>query len=536
MNNIIIIWILISLLIGLFLSRRNFKNINVSSLLIVTWETQRGKKFIEKISKTRLWNPIGYLGAIILYILGILTFLLFTLAFFSRVFGGSQPSSTVQEPRNYLVIPGVNDYLPLNEWPAIAIGLLVAIIIHEFGHGIFCRFNNIKVDSLGAIFIALIPAGAFVKPNIDSMDESSIKSRLQMVSAGIMNNFILFIISVLGIIFVSTFLISAIPGGAVNEVYPGSPADNSNIQENTVIISINGEEVRTTEEMMSKLESSDETLSLKSFEGQEYTIQKNVFVSSTAGFLSKGVYINSINGVPINSNKDFREQVTNTEDKVEIITSQGNKDVYIGALGKSEQENIIITEIENNRILSKEDMGSYSGVVNAEFIVDGNKKNGIVNLNDYSFVSGYSGFKIKDVGIVGKNINSYYPNIQGKNGILTTSAATLVGPFIPVDGVQFSGFISNQAFFTSEVPIIPKYIIMLIGSILFWSAFLNINLMILNSIPTAPLDGGHSVRYTFEYLSRVVTKKEDLQEKIGIIFQLIFTIIIGICFISLLII
>lgn len=66
-------------------------------------------------------------------------------------------------PQNILLIPGLNESMsppPIAVWLAF----VVTIMIHEFGHGILSRVENIRVRSMGALLFVL-PIGFFVEPD-----------------------------------------------------------------------------------------------------------------------------------------------------------------------------------------------------------------------------------------------------------------------------------------------------------------------------------------------------------------------------------
>ena len=49
------------------------------------------------------------------------------------------------QPKNMLIIPGINEFLPWKVAVDIFLGLIVGLVVHEGGHGIMCRVENIKV-------------------------------------------------------------------------------------------------------------------------------------------------------------------------------------------------------------------------------------------------------------------------------------------------------------------------------------------------------------------------------------------------------
>src|SRR5438128_11194564 len=70
--------------------------------------------------------------------------------------------SNPPSPETLLGLPGINPIIPLGYG---ILGLAVAIILHEFSHGILSRAANIKIRSLGLIFLFFL-TGAFVDPAV----------------------------------------------------------------------------------------------------------------------------------------------------------------------------------------------------------------------------------------------------------------------------------------------------------------------------------------------------------------------------------
>jgi Zn-dependent protease len=63
-------------------------------------------------------------------------------------------------PQNLFVIPGLNQFVPLSF--AVVIALFLAMVMHEFAHGIFARMFNVPVKAMGFIIALIAPIGAFV--------------------------------------------------------------------------------------------------------------------------------------------------------------------------------------------------------------------------------------------------------------------------------------------------------------------------------------------------------------------------------------
>ncbi len=89
------------------------------------------------------------------------------------------------------VIPGVEvPGVPLQVPISALIGLVILLIVHEWGHGIVARVEGIAVKSVGLLTLGIIPIGAFTEPDEEELEETSKKKRTRVYSIGSMNNFI----------------------------------------------------------------------------------------------------------------------------------------------------------------------------------------------------------------------------------------------------------------------------------------------------------------------------------------------------------
>ena len=102
----------------------------------------------DKLSRwKRLLIAYGNLGVILTVICGAVITLIFLLTAYLSLLVETEPIA----PQNLLLIPGVNDYVPSTF--AVWFAIIFAMIIHEFGHGILSRAENIKVKSTGILEI-----------------------------------------------------------------------------------------------------------------------------------------------------------------------------------------------------------------------------------------------------------------------------------------------------------------------------------------------------------------------------------------------
>jgi membrane-associated protease RseP (regulator of RpoE activity) len=154
-------------------------------------------------------------------------------------------------PDLLLGLPGINPIIPLGYG---IFGLAVAIILHEFSHGILARAAKIKIRSLGLILL-IVPIGAFVEPDEDEMRALPRRERARLYAAGPAVNLILAIL--FAVLFSSVMMASVSPVhdgvGIVRFSEGSSPARDAGLQAYTVITELNGTQVHTYSEFRSAI-------------------------------------------------------------------------------------------------------------------------------------------------------------------------------------------------------------------------------------------------------------------------------------------
>ena len=210
-----------------------FKKYNISLFgPIIMWRTKRGRKFIDRLSHRRtLWRWYGNLG------IALCTFsmiIMFFLLFLGAIVAISIRTDPIP-PQQILVLPGLNPIIPL--WYGI-FALAVAIIVHEFSHGILARRVKIKLKSLG-VLLFIVPIGAFVEPDEKQMEKINRRDRARIFSAGLTTNIILALIC--AAIFSWGFMASLQPvkdGILVLNVTEGAPAEEAGIESGMILTEV----------------------------------------------------------------------------------------------------------------------------------------------------------------------------------------------------------------------------------------------------------------------------------------------------------
>ncbi|MBN1786007.1 MAG: site-2 protease family protein [Candidatus Methanofastidiosa archaeon] len=201
-------------------------NIEVSLFQIIA-RTERLTNFIESIAKA--FRPAWIAYSIVGVALGVLAMALTTSNFLfigKMLFDEPSSATGVQ-----IVIPGVT--LPLTY---SLIALTTVILVHEFSHGIIARLNDIKIKSVGAGVLAILPF-AFVEPDEESLKQSSRMSRIKVLSAGSMANFTLAFVALIVLFGLVVPNLSG-TGLSIGSAEDGQPGALAGLEKGMVINSI----------------------------------------------------------------------------------------------------------------------------------------------------------------------------------------------------------------------------------------------------------------------------------------------------------
>ena len=113
---------------------------------VLTVHTKRGRAFLDRMAAPRrLWRAWGNFGVGIALVIMVVSFFG---VLFAAVTAVTDPGAVggITRPQDALVIPGVNQFLPWAAAVDILVGLLVGLVVHEGGHGLLCRVENIEIE------------------------------------------------------------------------------------------------------------------------------------------------------------------------------------------------------------------------------------------------------------------------------------------------------------------------------------------------------------------------------------------------------
>ena len=180
----------------------------------------------------RLYGTAGVIAVIIVSVF--ITLMLFISVRYTLLV---QPEPTgIYKPQNILLLPGINEYVPSTL--AVWLAFIITIAIHEFGHAILCRVENIKVKTMG-VLIAVIPIGFFVEPDEEELDRTRGMAKVRMFGAGITNNLVVGF-SCFVLLILCMGLVIPIGQPIINGVYKDYPAASAGISPGSIVTAVNG--------------------------------------------------------------------------------------------------------------------------------------------------------------------------------------------------------------------------------------------------------------------------------------------------------
>lgn len=154
-------------------------------------------------------------------------------------------------PGVYVLLPGINPYLPLlYGW----IALVVALVAHEGMHGVIARNLRLRVKSSGLLFFLVIPVGAFVDVDEEQIKKAKPRNSSRVMAAGVGGNIAVAVVCLLSVLVITSGLTPIIDGVYIFDITDGMPAEEAGLLAGDVFVRVNNTDIVNYEEMTALLE------------------------------------------------------------------------------------------------------------------------------------------------------------------------------------------------------------------------------------------------------------------------------------------
>ena len=455
---------------------------------IIMWRTQRGRDLIDRIARRKkVWGIYSMvsLWICLFSMIAIMSLLLWEATIVPQV--KSAPS-----PELILGLPGINPVIPLGYG---ILALVVAIVVHEFAHGIMTRVGGMKVRSLGLVFL-VVPIGAFVEPDDKELENTTRRKRTKVFAAGPATNIV--VAGIMLVLFSSVFMANVEPthdGALTTGVVDGSPAAHAGITANCVIVKVGQTVVTGSKNITGQATPDRGPGNLTSvdyyYKGnlKTTTMVDGIVVAFTAdGFaaansgLKTGMVLVSLNDTPLYN-------ITTLEDV--MAANHAGQTVNLTALVYNSSAGAFIN----------------SGIT---FVTLSDKYDYFAKFDPHANQVAYKGVAYLGAGFLTLGVDirdaNYYAELlahpfKGDRswGDYSTSALRLIAlPFLNLEPIRSP---VTEIYHTSGalawMPSTPFY---LIANSLYWIFWLNLMVGLTNVLPAVPLDGGYIFRDFIDYM------------------------------------
>jgi membrane-associated protease RseP (regulator of RpoE activity) len=511
-------------LIVLALDRKGIlKRYNISTYgPILMIRTKRGEHLLQRLAegarKERFWRVYANIGTIL--VLFAMIFMVVLIAFGALNMLALKPEpSELNEPRNWLLIPGLNEFIPISAW----IGFVIALVVHELSHAVLSTVEKIKVKSMG-LLVALIPIGAFAEPDSEQLfgekekqpgkrrgrepievEEvepgpkkiASSRERTRILSAGVTSNFCVAFIA-FGLFFALLFALQPVSETAlyVYDVAAGGPADQLGIVPETFLTALNGAPIDDVEELNRALTANEEiaitVLDQRGVKSEVHVrreaVQPGVILvrveadlpAAEAG-LTEGMRITRMGNQSITRYTDFRAFMDQTEpgQRIEIEADGRTVSAVLAASPFAEI--------------------GYLGVLVA------NNPLGMVVV----------GFPAQEYLIGLRGLPAQFLSLSPRQWLNTWLWLTVM-PVTPLP-LGFGGFypLLKQLYEPVGLAAVFGGGIFWAADVLFWIGWINFYVGLFNCLPAIPLDGGYVFKELLNPVLRLGIKEEKRKEQVA---------------------
>ncbi len=485
-----VIWILLILLLYRMKKLGGAITLYGPALMI---KTKKGLNTIRRIAKSKFWKYYGDFGIAFSLIIMVGVFLLILWQAFLVT---TIPSSQAPSPVQALGIPGINPIIPVGYG---ILGLVIAIVIHEFSHGFLVAFQKLKLKSIG-ILLLIVPVGAFVEPDEDELMKTTKRKRMRVFAAGPTSNLVLAILIVLLLISLGSGVSPKYDAFYVASNFEDNP-NYSILPMGAVILEINHTPIKNYEDFMNinaPLPGEKVRVKISFNEIENVSAYSGVIVSSVlkgypayeAG-IKPGWIFYTINGSVVRNQRDFYEILNNTKSGVPVEIKMFKP--------PNQWMNITLILADKYQYFEK-----YAPELNKEWY----KGKGFLGVN-----AGYLGIGLGDANYLKTLVFNPYEYVKNPQDFFRATMGYIALPFMGL--MPFPSNLEN----IYSAPFPGFWIVV---NSLYWIFWLNLMLGMTNLLPAVPLDGGYIFRDVIIYIGEKLRVKEP--NKFGNSVALIFSL------------
>ena len=212
--------------------------------VILMVRSKRGLKLLDKTVKPRgFWRFYGEVSLWVCIFSMLMVGLLMIIAFITALV--TPPQTPPPSASELVAIPGLNPVIPLG-WGALA--FIVALVIHEFGHGLQARAHGMRIRAFGLLQLGPLPLGAFAEPQYEELTNAPSKERMRMFAAGPATNIFAAIVCLMFLGGLAGQFVASDDGVHVRGIVQEQGAYNAGLEPWDTIQSIDGQAVTNVDD------------------------------------------------------------------------------------------------------------------------------------------------------------------------------------------------------------------------------------------------------------------------------------------------
>ncbi|WP_400260521.1 site-2 protease family protein [Candidatus Methanomassiliicoccus intestinalis] len=473
----------------------------------VMWRTKRGRNLIDKLSRPhRFWNGYALIskGIVAAIMFGMTALLLWESTLVVNIPAENAPGFDM-----VLGIPGINPIIPL--WYGI-LGMIVAVIIHEFAHGILTRVHGMGVKSLGIVWM-VIPMGAFTEPDEEALEKTTKKKRTAVYAVGPATNIIAAVI--FAVLFSSVAMSAVAPtydAPMASTVYSGGPANMAGIPVGAQIIAIDGVELEMDGYLSVNAPDPNNPVQVEYYYNGEFFTKEVIsgviltqivqnMPSGEAG-LKPGMMLYSLNGEIIRNGNDFSRVMEEIPFNPEAPTAVP---IVVYAYNSENHTYEVVESVTEITPTSKLEYYETRGM----------STEGIEEMAFLGVSTAYLGMVVTDPQAL---IDSMAHPFAGDDSLNDYFQSFLTYVTLPLKGYQsfpdaLAAVYEPQGIFAG----MSSDSFWIMTNCFYWLFWINLMLGLTNALPAIPLDGGYIFRDWLDSFLQKVRKTMPEKERLRIV-------------------